>query len=151
MCKNFRKLCKKCSINLIGRDFGGLWLKKKFRLGYIRGKEGLLRDYNNKISSGKNVFVTYHCKKQFIFLTRVPRVSTYEIDRTFFTLSKICTYFWDRGGRVCFMVYPVIHLKIVARQNYFYQNFHLKEIFPEIFNKTYFPFWNFKVPPLPLL
>ena len=29
MRKNFGKLCKKYSINLIGKDSGGLWLKKR--------------------------------------------------------------------------------------------------------------------------
>ena len=42
-CVRILEICvKKCLINLIGRDSGGLWLKKKILLGDIRGTEELL-------------------------------------------------------------------------------------------------------------
>ena len=72
-----------------------------------------------------------------------------QINWTFFTqLSKIVTRFRDRGGRLCFLTHPIIPLIIVARQNYFYQTFCLKKIFPEIWNKMHLPIWNFKVAPI---
>ena len=52
MRNNFGKFCKKCSINLIGRDSGGLRLKIKFRLGDIRGT-GEYTGCNKKIEPAK--------------------------------------------------------------------------------------------------
>ena len=143
MLNDFGKLYKKCSVNLTGRDPGGLSLKK-IQVGWHKEHGGLLRSYNIKISNGKKVLEIYHCKNQWIFLTKVSRVSTKQIDWTFFTLlSKILTHFWDRGGRICFLAHPIIPLITVAHLNYFYQNFHLKKTFTAICNKTYFSIWNF--------
>ena len=63
MLKNFGKLCKKCSVNLIGTDSGELWLKK-FRLDDIRGTGGYKGGYNIKILNGKKVLATHDCKNQ---------------------------------------------------------------------------------------
>ena len=47
MCENFQKICKKCSINLIGRDSGGIWLKK-LRLGDIRAQGDIVYTYTSR-------------------------------------------------------------------------------------------------------
>ena len=46
---------------------------------------------------------------------------------------------------ICFLTHHVIPLIIIARQNYFYNNFCIEKIFPVIWNN--FPIWNFKVVP----
>ena len=51
--------------------------------------------------------------------------------RTFFTqFSKILKRF---------RAHPVIPLMIIARQNYFYQNFHVEKSFQELCNKMHLP------------
>ena len=62
MSKHFGKQCKKCSVNLIGRDSGGLCLKKKKKKsGWVTyGHGGLIGGYNIEISNRKKVLGTYH-------------------------------------------------------------------------------------------
>ena len=65
MHKNFRRLYKIFLINLIGRNSGGLWLKKKSGLMILGPQE--IRVYNIKIPSEKNVVVTHPCRKSMNF------------------------------------------------------------------------------------
>ena len=99
----------------------------------------------------------WHISVKINFFTEFIRISINQIDRTFCTqLFKILTHFWNRAEKVCFLVHPELPLIIVARQNFFYQNFYLEKTFLEVCNKTHLPSWNFIVahtfnhtPPLP--
>ena len=83
------------------------------------------------------------------FQAEFTRVSTNQINWMIFTqLSKTITHFRDSGGRVRFLEQPVIPLIIVARQNYFYQNFRFKKTFSGVVTKRTFPFEISKLFPI---
>ena len=95
----------------------------------------------------ENTCITYYCKNQRIFFNNNPPESLpiIFIEHIFTQISKILTHFRDRGREICFLTHSVILLKFVARQNYFNQNFCLKNTFSKTCNKMHFPILNFKV------
>ena len=62
MRKNFGRLSKKCSINLIEVS-GGIWFKK-IQAGWHMGHKKVS---SIKMTNGMNVLVIYNCKKSMIF------------------------------------------------------------------------------------
>ena len=73
MRKGFGKLRKKCLINFVSQDSGGLSLqKKKKKIVWHKGYGGILGSYSIKTSNGKKNILTQHCKYRWIFFKKNP-------------------------------------------------------------------------------
>ena len=104
----FGRLWKKCSINFIGRDSWGFWLKK-FTLHDIRDSKLC----NIIMPNEKEILIIYHYKTSMIFFLFGVHQSSYQSNwlNIFTQLSKFFPHFRDRGGKVRFLAHPCNSLK----------------------------------------